>query len=185
MRFINRSRAGYLATLAAGVAIGFTAVGTAVALPHHTSAPAPAAATKIKHYTVAASAFAPDGLHNTANDYFNQWDAATLSNTDGGRCFNAGAVLPNGATIRSVTFFFTNGSSDGFYGELNRQNLGKHTARILVFVSTKPSATATYTVKTKKVTKHNVVDTSKYAYGFGVCPIGDATFTGVMVNYTS
>jgi hypothetical protein len=29
------------------------------------------------------------------------------------------------------------------------------------------------------------VDTSKFAYSVGVCPSGDSTFTGVMINYTS
>lgn len=182
MRIFNRARAGYVATLAAGIAIGFTAVGTAIALPHHTAA---AAKATTKHYTVAASAFMPDGLHDVTKDYFNEWDPATLTNTDPGRCLNAGVVLPNGATIRSVTFFFTNGATSPFYGELNRQHLATHQSRILAFVSTKVSSTPTYTIKTKNITSHNVVDTSKYAYGLGVCPLNDSTFTGAMINYRS
>jgi hypothetical protein len=181
MRIFNRARAGYLATLAAGIAIGFTAVGTAVALPHH----AAAAKAVTKHLTLAASAFAPDSLHDLSHDYFNEWDPATLGNTDPGRCFNAGAVLPNGATIRSVTFFFTTGAVSPFYGELTRQNLATHQSRTLAFVSTKVSPAPTYMSRTKSITSHNIVDTSKYAYGLGVCPVGDSSFTGVMINYQS
>jgi len=59
----------------------------------------------MKHYSVAASAFAPDGLHTATSDYFNQWDPTSLSNQDSGRCFNAGVYLPNGATLSSITFY--------------------------------------------------------------------------------
>ncbi len=89
MKLMTRGRASTLATLAAGAAIGFFAIGTTAA-----SAASPAAATVTQHYSLAASAFTPDGLHDTADDYFNEWDPTTLSNTDTGRCFNAGLSLP-------------------------------------------------------------------------------------------
>jgi hypothetical protein len=180
MKLINRSRAGYLATLAAGIAIGFTAVGTAFAGSH----PAAAAKAVTHHFTIAASGFAPDSIGDVTKPYENQWDPATLTD-QGSRCFNAYADLPSGATIHSVTFFFTNGATDNMQGELNRQNLSAHQFRILAhFHSTPTGTTPAYTVKTVKITSHNVVDTSKYAYSLGVCPFGDASFTGVMINYT-
>jgi hypothetical protein len=52
-----------------------------------TSAARPAAAN-LHYLSIDASAFAPDGLHNTSEDYFNLWDPTTLSNQDDGRCFN-------------------------------------------------------------------------------------------------
>jgi hypothetical protein len=67
------------------------------------------AASGVHYYSLAASAFAPDDLHNTSEDYFNQWGPKTLSNSDSGRCLNAGAYLPNGAKIKSVTVYYTEG----------------------------------------------------------------------------
>ena len=62
-----------------------------VAAPHKPAAPkAGPAVTTTHYYSLAASAFTPDGLHTTTSDYFNQWDPLTLSNQDSGRCFNAG-----------------------------------------------------------------------------------------------
>jgi hypothetical protein len=179
MTFFNRIRGGYLATLAAGLAIGFIAVGTASArsLPD---------ATTVKHYTIAASAFAPDAILDPARDYTNSWDPSTLSNAAPGRCFNAGVALPDNAKLRSVTFYYTNGSQQRFQAELNRQNLAAHQSRVLVdFLSARPTGTATFTKSTVNITAANVVNTAKYAYSVGVCPFEDATFTGVTITYTS
>jgi hypothetical protein len=179
MKFRHRIRAGHLATLAAGLAIGFTVVGTASAAS--TSAPA---ATTVNNYSLAASAFAPDGLHNTADDYFNLWDPSTLSNTDSGRCFNAGVNLPNGAVMKSITFYYTNGATDSLSGQLNRQNLGAHTAVDLAsFDSTPTGGSPVYTHTTLNITSKGTFFTN-YAYSVGVCPFGDATFTGITISYT-
>jgi hypothetical protein len=184
MKLFSRGKVTHLAALASGLAIGFAVVGTALAGTHPTDMPRAHAAT-MHHYSIAASAFAPDSLDNTAQDYFNRWDPSTLSNTSNGRCFNAGVVLPNGATIHSVWFFYTNGATNAFYGELNRQNLLTHTFRFLTHFTSKPTGTSPkYTITKRSVTSHNVVVTGRYAYSVGVCPAGDATFTGVMVNYT-
>ena len=178
MTFLRRIRMGYLATLAAGLAIGFTVVGTASASPQPTAATA-------HQYTIAASAFAPDSLRGATNDYFNLWNPSTLSNQDSARCFNAGVILPSGALVKSVTFYYTNGATDALTGELNRQNLPSHLDKVLAsFVSTPTGGTPTYTHTTVKVTNNAPVDTTKYAYSLGVCPFGDATFTGATVNYT-
>src|SRR5262249_55314089 len=153
-----------------GLAIGFMVVGTANASPH------PAVLTA-HQYTIAASAFAPDSLDGATNDYYNLWDPSTLSNTDSGRCFNAGVILPSGALVKSVTFYYTNGATDGLSGELNRQNLLTHQTRTLAsFTSTPTSTIPVYTHTTVGVTNSVPVDTTKYAYSLGVCPFGDATF---------
>jgi len=182
MKVFSRGRVGYLATLAAGIAVGFTVVGTAAA-GSHPAAPKAAAVT-MHHFTIAASAFAPDHLGNTANDYFNTWDPTTLQDS-GDRCFNAAADLPNGATIHSAWFFYTNGATNALYAELNRQDLLAHHSKKLTSFTSKPTGTSPqYTITKRTVTSFNVVNTSKFAYSIGVCPQGDATFSGVMINYT-
>src|SRR5262245_15742367 len=100
MTFFGRIRVRHIATRAAGLAIGFTVVGTA-------SASAQPAAVAVHQYTIAASAFAPDSLDGATNDYFNQWNPSTLSNQDGSRCFNAGVMLPGGALLKRVCFLDT------------------------------------------------------------------------------
>jgi hypothetical protein len=79
----------------------------------------PAAGTVTHHYSLAASAFMPDGLHGTTNDYFNQWDPTTLSNQQSGRCFNTGLSLPPNVTLKSIKFYYTAGSAVMFL-DLNR-----------------------------------------------------------------
>jgi hypothetical protein len=179
MTFLSRIRGGYLATLAAGLAIGFVTVGTASAGSAH-------AAATVKHYSIAASAFAPDSILNPAMDYNNTWDPSTLTNNAPGRCFAAGVALPNNATLRSVTFYYTNGSQQQLQAELNRQNLAAHQSKLLVdFLSPRPTGTPTFEKSTVNITSGNVVNTAKYAYSVGVCPNKDATFTGVTITYTS
>src|SRR6266568_1817721 len=126
MRVINRGRVGYPGMLVSGVAIGVTAVGSAAASQSSPAVPSIAATTTVHHFALAASAFAPDSLRGATNDYFNGWNPSILSNSEAGRCFDAGVSLPNGATIRSVSFFYTNGATNHFFGELNRQQLGTH-----------------------------------------------------------
>jgi hypothetical protein len=179
MKFWHRTRIGYLATLGAGLAIGLTVVGSASASPQPT-------ALTVHQYTVAASAFAPDSLRFSDNlDYFNAWNPSTLTNQDELRCFNAGVILPSGALVKSVTFYYTNGATDSFFGELNRQNLPAHLSRVLASVNSTPTGgTPVYTHTTVAVTNKAPVDTTKYAYSLGACPFGDATFSGATVNYT-
>jgi hypothetical protein len=149
------------------------------------AAPAtPAAKTVTHHYALAASAFAPDGLHNTAEDYFNNWDPTTLSNQDAGRCFDAGLSLPVGATLKSVTAYYTAGSS-AMYFELNRQDLINHTAVDVVSFDTTASSTSIY-MSTRMPVPSAVaaVNMTDYAYSVGVCPSGTTTFSGVIIAYT-
>ena len=192
-------RRGLIATVAtAGVVVlaGATALAVTAHGTNHTNRRQAGAANhgqvihakpapKAHHWSIAASGFAPDSLDNTANDYFNQWDPAKLTNTDNGRCFNASVHLPNGATIKSVTFYYTNGATNTISGELNRQNLLNHKFAILADLSTTPTGTTPrYTSKTIKVTGGGLVDTSRFAYGLGACPEGDSAFTGVIITYT-
>jgi hypothetical protein len=144
--------------------------------------PATQAAGGTEQLTVSAAAFAPDGLHTTSSDYFNQWDPATLSNQDDGRCFNTGVTLPAGAKILSVTFDYTAGSTV-MYGEFNRQDLADHTDIDLASFDSTVTSTPTYTSTTITLSSHKAVVTSD-AYGLGVCPNGDTTFSGASISYT-
>jgi hypothetical protein len=145
---------------------------------------APATKTVTHHYSLAASAFAPDGLHNTAEDYFNNWDPTTLSNQDAGRCFNAGLYLPVGATLKSVTAYYTAGSSV-MYFELNRQDLINHTDVDLVSFDTTATSTSTYMSTRMPVPSADAaVNMTDYAYSAGVCPSGITTFSGLIIAYT-
>jgi hypothetical protein len=175
MKLMTRARAGSLATLAAGIGIGFLAVGTASAAP---------AATVTHYYSLAGSAFAPDGLHTTTEDYFNQWDPTALSNQDSGRCFNAGLSLPPGVKLQSVTVYYTEGSA-AMYFEINRQTLASHTATNLVSFDSATATTPTYTSTTETVpAADSTVNMANNAYSAGVCPSGNTTFSGLTIAYT-
>lgn len=174
---LTRAHAASVAALAAGTMIGFSAVGTAAA--------APTTATAItRYYSLAASAFAPDGLHSTTEDYFNEWDPTTLSNTDSGRCFNAGLSLPANAAMQSVTAYYTEGST-AIYFEINRQDLINHTETELVTFDTATATTPAYTSTTEPIpTADAQVHMATYAYSVGVCPNGNSTFSGLTIKYT-
>src|SRR5579863_5437819 len=183
MKLSTRGRAGALATLAAGVAIGVAGVLTAVA-----AAPADAssatATTVTQHYSLAASAYAPDGLHATTEDYFNEWDPSTLSNTDDGRCFNAGLSLPPKAHLKSITVYYTAGA-EAMYFEINEQALATHTGTELVnFDTTANTGTPTYTSTTETFPANTLVNMAQDAYSSGVCPSGTTTFSGFTITYT-
>lgn len=184
MKLLPGARASYLATLAAGVSIGFAVVGNAAAAPS-----APAAATVVKtvthHYSLDASAFTPDGLHNPASDYFNRWDPSALSNTDAGRCFNAGLSLPIGVTLKSVTAYYTAGGSVMFF-ELNRQDLVHQVGLELVsFDTLVNTGSPAYTSITKPIPAADaMVNYTNYAYSVGVCPNESTTFSGLTITYT-
>ena len=179
MRLVTSNRVGFLVATVAGIAIGTLALGSA-----HADAGRPSAAA-VRHYTIDSSAFTPDGLHDATSDYFNEWDPATLGNQNSGRCFDTGVVLPNGATLESVAFYYTAGASNVMYMELNRQDLGAHTALELAdFDSTPTGTTPTYTKTVLPITSGTKVNTSKYAYSVGVCPYGDSSFTAVTITYT-
>jgi hypothetical protein len=181
MKLMTRARAGYLATLAVGAGIGIALVGVAAASP---AAPAKTK-TVTHHYSLAASAFAPDGLHDTAEDYFNQWDPTTLSNSDSGRCFNAGLSLPTGVTMKSITVYYVKGSAS-MTVNFNRQNLTKHAFKELVdFVTGTTTGTPVYSHTTRKIPKSvAMVDYTNFAYSMGVCPSGNTEFSGITITYT-
>jgi hypothetical protein len=176
---------GYLATLVAGIAIGLTAVGTATASSQSVRPVRVRLVTH--HYTLAASAFIPDGLHNATVDYYNRWDPTQLSNQDQNRCFNAGLSLPTGATLKGITFYYTNSSSAVMYGEVNRQDLTNQTYVVMTyFYGSKITGSAQPYVATYKriPSKYAAVNMTQYAYSVGVCPYAGATFSGVNISYT-
>lgn len=180
MKIVTKSRASHLITLAAGLVLGFTAVGTAAAVSASPTSPA-----VTHHYSLAASAFAPDGLHDVTKDYFNTWDPTTLSDS-GDRCFNAGLSLPPNAVLKSVTLYYTDGSGDLSF-EINRQNLTNHTyQRLVQFRPATTTGTPVYSHATKSVPKSlSSVNMGTYAYSAGVCPAGPTTFSGLTITYSA
>ena len=180
MKLMTRGRASTLATLAAGAAIGFFAIGTTAA-----SAASPAAATVTQHYSLAASAFTPDGLHTTTDDYFNQWDPTTLSNTDTGRCFNAGLSLPPKAMLKSITVYFTAGTA-AMYFEINEQALATHTSTRTDHLRHHDQHRRLRCTRrmTETFPANTMVNMAQNAYSSGVCPSGDTTFSGFTITYT-
>ena len=157
----------------------------AAAAPAASAARRTSSATVTHHYSLAASAFAPDGLHNTTEDYFNSWDPTTLSNQDAGRCFDTGLSLPPSITLKSVKVYYTAGSATMFF-EINRQDLVNHTATEMVsFDSTAVTTTPVYTATTKTIPAADAkVNMGTYAYSVGVCPNGNTTFSGLTITYT-
>jgi hypothetical protein len=180
MKIVTKARASHLITLAAGLVLGFTAVGTAAAV-----SASPAAKTVTHHYSLAASAFAPDHVGDPTHDYFNVWDPTTLSDS-GDRCFNAGLSLPPNAVLKSVTLYYTDGSGDLTF-EINRQNLTNHTFNRLIKI--RPASTAgtpVYSHTTKSLPKSlSSVNMGTYAYSAGVCPAATTTFSGLTLTYTA
>ena len=161
MQLITRARIGYASALAAGIAIGLVAVGVASATP---ARPRPVT----HHYSLAASAFAPDSIGTPADDYFNRWDPADLSSKLSERCFNAGLSLPTGVTLKSITFYFTRGDNSE-YLELNRQNLKAHTFKLLAHFLTGTTSPKRYSHVTRFIARSDAgVDYTKYAYSAGV-----------------
>ncbi len=180
MKLIPSPRIGYLAALAAGAALGIAIVGSATAAPAGPSAPK----TVTRHYALAASAFAPDSIREPAQDYSNQWNPTSLIQSMGDRCFDAGLSLPPDATLKSVTFYYTHGSSV-ISMQLNRQNLQNHQGSVLVNISTHPTSPLIYTSITRKLPASKAkIDFSKYAYSAGVCPNGTSSFSGLIITYT-
>ncbi len=146
-------------------------------------APTAPAGKNLQYYSIAASGFAPDGLHTTTEDYFNEWDPTTLSNQDSGRCFNASVHLPDGVKMVSATFYYTAGSL-AMYQELNEQDLATHTSTEVVSFDSAIASTPTYTSTVKTIAKANQVVDTRDAYSLGVCPGGTSTFSGVTIAFT-
>ena len=177
MLLITRARIGYASALAAGLAIGSIVLGVANAAP---ARPRPVT----HHYSLAASAFAPDSIGDPTHDYFNEWDPTNLSSSQGERCFNAGLSLPTGSALKSVTFYFRRGSFSTSM-EVNRQFLSRHTYKILAQARTGTATPAVYKHVTRFVRRSDaVVDYGRYAYSAGICVNGTTRFNGLTITYT-
>ncbi|HET7013506.1 MAG TPA: hypothetical protein VFI65_06330 [Streptosporangiaceae bacterium] len=180
---MRSSLAGFLAALAAGLVIGATVLGNAAAAPAAPVA-APAVKTVTHHYALGTMAFAADEVGDTTKSFDNFWDGVALSDTTGTRCFNAGLSLPTDATLKSVTFFYNKGK--GLIGlHLIRQNVITHKGVELAdfadnTTTSNPHKSATVKIKASQ----SKVDLSRFAYGAGVCPSADTSFSGLVVTYT-
>jgi hypothetical protein len=144
---------------------------------------ASAGAKSLQYYSIAASGFSPDGIHDATEDYFNGWDPTTLSNQDTGRCFNASIHLPNGVKMVSATFYYTAGSV-AMYGELNEQTLVSHSVTTVVDFDSVINPVPTYTSTVEEIAKADQVVNTQNAYSLGVCASGTTTFSGVTIAYT-
>ena len=179
MKVFRHVRLGHVAALGAGLLLGLVSVGIGGA----GAGSLPAAKAAVRHYTLAASALAPDSFDDVSENYTNLWDPSTLTDAHGARCYDAGLSLPSGARIVSVTFYYTRGASSGIYMEVNEQVLSNHTSKaVATFTSSATGTTASYTATTVPVNPAVTVSSTD-AYSVGVCPAGDATFTAVTVNY--
>jgi hypothetical protein len=189
---VFRRRGAIAAAVAIGalLALGATQVVAAshhqtnrrTAVGSHPAAVTAPAAKVVHHYSLAASAFAPDSIQTPANDYYNGWDPSTLTNHDNNRCFDAGLSVPGGAALVSVTFYYTKDSTDAIYLEINRQNLKTHTDKVLATFTSKTTGSTGY--KSVTLPLAGTVAYGSNAYSAGVCPFGNATFTGLTINYT-
>ena len=177
----DRLRIRDLVLLGAGVAVG----ALIVVGPSAGAKTNPKPKTVVNHLSLDASAFVPDGLHDTTQDYFNSWDPQTLTNNDVGRCFDAPVALPTNATMKRITFYYSAGTAS-MYVELNRQNLAAHTDLILTTFSTATAVSPTYTASTRGIPAASaVVNNLTYAYSIGVCPTANTSFTGVDITFTT
>ncbi len=138
----------------------------------------------------APMAFAPDSIRFFDSlDYFNRWGipferfGPKLANDEFFRCFNAGPVLPDGATLIAIRFFYASGNHTDLYATFIRQDLIANTTDRFVEVfpaddsGTKTSVTALVPAAAA------TVDNRKYGYGVGVCPVADTSFNGVTIQY--
>jgi hypothetical protein len=141
------------------------------------------AITVVHYYSLAASAFAPDGLHNTSLDYFNQWRPPTLFNNDSVRCFNTGLDLPNGALLKSVTVYYHQSVSNRLFFQVIQDSLATDAATVLTSFRSATAPVAGYTRTVVNFPANTKVNT-KNAYSSGVCPVGDATFSGLTIAYS-
>ena len=198
MTSFTRARTAGLAAVGAGLLIGVAVIVTTGAAPavagHATAGHAaePTAGQRTvapppvtHHYSLAASAFAPDSLDGTTNDYSNTWDPSRLTNSSNDRCFNAGLSLPPNVTLTSVKVYYTRGD-DIMTFEINRQDLVHHTAiQLAHFAASSTTGTPFYTSKSATMKKADaMVNMTTYAYSAGVCPDGSTTFTGLTITYT-
>jgi hypothetical protein len=149
-----------------------------------TASAAPTQGASTHTYSLAASAFAAD---SSGDSYYNAWDPSALTESTG--CANAGLSLPDNATLKSVTIYYTSGDN-GLTFQLTKQDLLNHTFKDLAAYASKSSTTSTYTEATKKLNSR--VKYGTYAYSVGVCPDSDSTsisdstsFSGLTITYTT
>jgi hypothetical protein len=77
---------------------------------------------------------------------------------------------------------------EGSRGSPKRQPLidllNNKSAALAAFTSHVTGTTPKYSHTAIKVPGGGVVDTSRFAYGLGVCPQGDSAFSGAIIAYT-
>ena len=172
------SRRGPIVVLLCGVIIGATLVGTSIAV---TSKKFNYSQTQKGVYSLGAMAFSIDG--STAGAWLNSWGGSSITNDNSSRCFNAGVHLPKGAKIKKVTWIYSSGAGEDFFGSFFRQNPlvgGTSLASVNPADDTGVRTAVSDTVGATQQTVNN----KKFGYGVGACVSGTTDFHGARVHYT-
>lgn len=170
----------HIAMIAVGLIVGGMLAGT-VAFASRTPSQAK---VKTAYLSISTMDMAPDGLWDTSSDYFNAWDGNVLFNNDGVRCFDTGVNLPQGAVIRSVTWFYESDSTSDLFGTLVRGMPSAATTKTVAKASPSNDDGVPRSVTKMAKPKLAKVNNHKFQYGLGVCPPPGTEFLGARIKYT-
>lgn len=121
--------------------------------------------------------------HSAASAYSVSWAPARLSRSSASQCFNTGVHLPQQAKITRIRTTYSSGASSDLSVYLVRTELDTNTPGYLVGQIVPDNTGARVTVSHTPPSTLNVVDNSRFAYGFGVC-LGETTlFEGARIVY--
>jgi hypothetical protein len=171
---VIRTRRRLALLLAIATVVALSAAGAAYAL---TASSFKYSSPKTGYVRVSSMAFIPDSPNTT---YFNSWPDGLADSVNS--CFNTGVDLPQGARVKSITFYFESGAGSDFQGELVRTRLS--TGANQEFQVSPSNDAGTRATATANVPSIRQPVTSDHAYGIGVCPGDDGTFFGARVKYT-
>ena len=121
--------------------------------------------------------------HAAADDYSVSWAPAKLSRSSASQCFNTGVNLPQQAKITRIRTTYSSGASSDLSVYLVRSELDTDTPSYLVGQLVPNNSGARTTVAHTPPSTLNVVDNSRYAYGYGVCLGATTIFEGARITY--
>jgi len=137
---------------------------------------------KTGYFGIDVMAMAPD-RNNAANDYFIDWDG--ILSADGPNCFNAGVNLPNAATIKRLSIWYTSGAGSNPLVRLFRHTLADGTFST-VFAEVILDDSGTRKQRNLAITDDSLakVNNAHYTYGFGICLGSNTALHGARITYT-
>lgn len=161
---------------AIAAAVGLS--GTALAI---TSTSFVYSAAKTGYFSIDAMSMSPDSA-DSASDFLIEWTGSLTTGSTG--CYNTGVHLPNGATARSVTMWYSSSAgSDPTVLLLRRRFSDGHSDNLV-------DGTGVSDTHVRKAVKINIADAMSkvnnlgYSYGFGVCLKNGDAFLGARIEYT-